>query len=1036
MSPVLFPPNESRLGRVSLDRSVHAHSAKSSTESKPDGDNLADTDNPFASRRFDSFVFAPIRNTIFQKRMPFKSSIKHLKYAANPLKSAGYIQKLSPAPIDASELSLEECAYYTKQSHICRSNTSGLFCRNGSSRTAYYLSGLTTLHGGYDVHVSDCADAVREMEKTSKDARMFLQKKFPPAIKALIDRGKGTFNDRNTGLCLSLLFEHPSDADRPTVHIVFPGTGAGGNVASGLSADVAMVVGNTIPPSFHQARDIVAKIKQWIGDDATLELNGFSLGGAIATYAGMSNEVRTVTLCPMALSPVLWKNLIDQKRESIETIIQEKLTNLTIAGDMASGRNKLARSVRAVEAHLPLQMPHILGKTYHILKKDLPDSWNTWVIAATGYGIHASADQLWASLHYKMSLQKNAPSTIDELTRDVAYQPVTPAAISVYSSEYAFSVALDQFCKNASVISPRIISSREYLSVVAKAKELRKLYDDLDPTKKLSLLSELESALLATRRGNLLEMNMLPLLELYKNVIDERHRLQPPTEEARAVKSLALPVPLEQTERLFAGISEAAKSFRGTHTVRIDHIDSVKNAVFPYVLKTGDEIGPAIYTLVRNAKTNIRLQSYLFYEKSEMAKWFHRGLDELQQRKLREKTKNAGIEPVVVDVLLDDARGLARQSLLGNGGLFQEAKWLLGLKRNNRKNAISQYGIGYPAKLDPTCVRVTTKGLKHYFRGTLHSKVVVVDDTYSLICTNNFQGTHHKISMDGEARFDAGLVIAGDVAHAMQDDLAFIDAKARRNILGSNAREAPIPVEQGQRGLYSLPSAYHPAVYSRDIKPWELLCMNTEEEARKADELISKLSSFVSTERLQRDDRVLVLSRPPNDQLYARGGESVQRSAFLFAFEQARSYIRIAQTNLNAPEVLDALVAALKRDVLVEIVLPDDSMEFLSAIDAKTNCESFQWLRKEALACGKQQKLDLRWQASRMGHMMRDSGKTHAKYMNIDGVAFLGSANLDVQSWKYSSEVNIATAAPHIVEKLDEDCFLNLFRTGIPFIAN
>lgn len=122
--------------------------------------------------------------------------------------------------------------------------------------------------------------------------------------------------------------------------------------------------------------------------------------------------------------------------------------------------------------------------------------------------------------------------------------------------------------------------------------------------------------------------------------------------------------------------------------------------------------------------------------------------------------------------------------------------------------------------------------------------------------------------------------------------------------------------------------------------------------------------------------------------------------------------------NLNVPEVIDGLVSATERGVRVEVLLPDNSMEVLSALDAKTNCQAFCELQTRIDALGKGELLDLRWQASRFGEMPKRGGKLHAKYMNVDGVAVFGSTNLDIQSWKYSAEMSVVIADPGTVNPI------------------
>ena len=169
--------------------------------------------------------------------------------------------------------------------------------------------------GGYDLHPNELPPAIAHMKKTSESARSFFLKEFPEEIRNVIQRGKGTFIDDETGLCATFLFEHPPGMDKPTIHIVFPGTGAGRHIVSNITTDLCMLAGDSVPPSFIQARKIVEAVQKIAGDKADIEVKGFSLGGAIATYAGMWNEIKTINLAPLPISPAVWKSLINKKRK-------------------------------------------------------------------------------------------------------------------------------------------------------------------------------------------------------------------------------------------------------------------------------------------------------------------------------------------------------------------------------------------------------------------------------------------------------------------------------------------------------------------------------------------------------------------------------------------------------------------------------------------------------------------------------------------------------------------------------------------------
>jgi phosphatidylserine/phosphatidylglycerophosphate/cardiolipin synthase-like enzyme len=217
------------------------------------------------------------------------------------------------------------------------------------------------------------------------------------------------------------------------------------------------------------------------------------------------------------------------------------------------------------------------------------------------------------------------------------------------------------------------------------------------------------------------------------------------------------------------------------------------------------------------------------------------------------------------------------------------------------------------------------------------------------------------------------------------------------------------------------------------VKPWLWQNFDHKAEKSKAERIVEIVEDFQKSDKKEKRSRIVVLSKPPHNKLYSKKDASPQRAAFLHVINNARDFIRITNVNLNVPEVIDALTAAISLGVRVEILLPDDAMELTSGVDVQTNCQAFSGLQNKIDAIGKSHLLDLRWQASENGAIVQKGSQNHAKYMNADGVAIVGSSNLDIQSWKYSSEVDIAIADRDLVDGLDQACFLQHFKQGIPF---
>ena len=207
--------------------------------------------------------------------------------------------------------------------------------------------------------------------------------------------------------------------------------------------------------------------------------------------------------------------------------------------------------------------------------------------------------------------------------------------------------------------------------------------------------------------------------------------------------------------------------------------------------------------------------------------------------------------------------------------------------------------------------------------------------------------------MDGEARFDAGLIFSGEASQAIRDELIAINKRAGSNIIGSNASEKPM--NERTTDAYSLPLKYHPSVYSGEIKPWELMSFHPSFEMPSAQQLMDEKSIPLKLIFIHKNiiRKWLLYRKHPLTSYIQEYMNRRKEQHSCMHLTMRKKFIRIAHTNLNVPEVIDALVEATNRNVVVEILLPDDSMEIASAVDAKTNCQSFYQLQQRVAALGK-----------------------------------------------------------------------------------
>lgn len=145
------------------------------------------------------------------------------------------------------------------------------------------------------------------------------------------------------------------------------------------------------------------------------------------------------------------------------------------------------------------------------------------------------------------------------------------------------------------------------------------------------------------------------------------------------------------------------------------------------------------------------------------------------------------------------------------------------------------------------------------------------------------------------------------------------------------------------------------------------------------------------------------------------------------AMNAAQHLIRVASPNLNDIRVWDALEAATKRGVKVEILLPQNFKAIGPVIDRSSNraVQRFWAQLPEAV----RQNVDLRW-FSEDGKTLGDS---HTKFLSVDGVwAYVGSQNMDNQAWAFSREVGIGVDDVTQVKRLEATIFEADWQTSIP----
>jgi phosphatidylserine/phosphatidylglycerophosphate/cardiolipin synthase-like enzyme len=897
--------------------------------------------------------------------------------------------------IDVSSLNTEKKINLAKQAVIAKSTTSvlsaGNYNRASSDAHAAVLQNITTINGGYLVHSTDSVGVRNNLKKVSSEANDFMSDHFSEEYQTLLTKGSGRITD-SSGIVMNVLYEKNPDNLKPTIHLVFSGTFTGGDITNQLKTDFNLIAAGKADKALSKSEKLVSDIKSQVDNNAEIVVTGVSLGGAFASYAGIANNLDVVALAPVRLPQKAIEKLGNKTGDDLNQRV-DKLTNLYISKDEVT--SKLEKNI---------------GHSYKITKEDFDTTYYSGSLGNSG--VHSNSDNIWLSYVYAendLNIYTGAKNTsTSDLSADVhdkyfSSDSFNVSSVDKVSLKYDFNRRSDEYLlKNysGSSLNKKIVDYKENASgYTTKAEH----YEALSAIEK-----EIVEVLKSTSSASVIKGPVVK--DMYQSVVEYKSAFKP--EGGWPLRSDEITISQEQSDTLFSHVESALVNKRSPSNVK--DIGVSKAQISNKVLMTGDEIWPATYDLMASAEKSIDLQTYIYHETSEAAKWVHKAIDELHQRQFKKLNNDEEVTPVEINFYIDQHK--------------TESVDVFNFKDSTEKNPISNYGIGYPRLLDPRLVKVNVYAHTPSTRGSLHSKTVIIDDKKAVVTSANLKYTHSKVSTEGESRQDIGIVLEGDVVKDLKEDINTISTLTRKNLIGTNEHE--ISIDSENESSYVLPKKYYPSPYKSwsDAQDWHRY--DPEVDRTRIEQMFNEIKSTSVS-----DADVLVLSKRPEDYLYKKNISSAQRDGVLAAINNAQVSIKIYHANLNVPEVLDGMINALHRGVTVEVLVPSSLQDGLSSLDAKSNFESYYFLQSKAKKEGVDHNLDLRWQASADARLARDgvSGKTHIKYMNIDGIAIVGSMNLDVQSWKYSGELSVIINSPVFNKNIDKTVFRDEFIRGIPF---
>jgi phosphatidylserine/phosphatidylglycerophosphate/cardiolipin synthase-like enzyme len=431
----------------------------------------------------------------------------------------------------------------------------------------------------------------------------------------------------------------------------------------------------------------------------------------------------------------------------------------------------------------------------------------------------------------------------------------------------------------------------------------------------------------------------------------------------------------------FLAIQQATSAVRANGSYDF----SVQNRASKTVVHEGPEIFAVMADLIAGADREVNLQTWRWDPGGGPEKAVLGGIQRLADRLAGAGARSS---PVEIRLLLNVIPST-------DGKLFEK------LSVSLEKMA-----------LDPTRVHVTLARFSANLLGANHVKGLVVDGARVLVSGANMSSDFWD---EGARYWDVGYRFDGAVARGLRKDFAVAWAKGDEWRCGSRGLSTEAETRDRCQGDLDFPW--------RDLGPLPAI------DTTASDDAVKDLCTPILV--VGHDARALPFPTAEND--------SPQARAFLTAVNGAKRIIRAQSPNLNEPAMIDALVAAVRRGVEVDLVLSKEHEQTGESLPGRGGPNDAT-LKKmdEALGAGGRKGLHVRW-FSRDGRAPVESKgapSSHVKYLSVDDqVTMMGSANLDVQSWRNSREVNVVVDGADLAKTYRDAVFAPVWARGIEATA-
>jgi phosphatidylserine/phosphatidylglycerophosphate/cardiolipin synthase-like enzyme len=402
---------------------------------------------------------------------------------------------------------------------------------------------------------------------------------------------------------------------------------------------------------------------------------------------------------------------------------------------------------------------------------------------------------------------------------------------------------------------------------------------------------------------------------------------------------------------------------------------SNKNFVSLDVFRNNNAIFRMGQDMIENAQKEILIQTFLFGKQSIPVQLVAKGILNLEKR----LKKNPPKKPIRVKIIVDKLTGI-----LGFLGILP-----FGLYEKFNKDT-DYYSLTLKKEIDPKLINIEIKSFGHTLLGGNHTKTIIVDRSKGLVTGANMYQTHDNVDGNVSDRADHGFMIMGGVTQGLTEDFYYAWKRGSKEVTNGNWTSNKIEENDG-KVPFKMPEV---------VRKWAL-------------------GKFLE----QNVPMAVFAKKSVNVPVIWRSDDPVDQ-AYLSIIKNAKDNINIITPQFNAKKIIDALVNALGRGVEVRLLLSrqfqDEVMKYPGS--GGKNSDNVEYMVKKWLKLKKKSpkttgSLTIRWYVDRKGRLSRqgDDAKgirkysSHTKFLMADNqVTFVGSFNIDQQSWYFSRELILA----------------------------